>query len=116
MALVPPIAVMLSKLNLVDDYDLRSVKVVLCAAAPLSPEVVEKLIHKFGWELMQGFGMTESLCTHVTPRGEKRLEKPGSVGLLMPFSEAKVIFYNFYGFNQLYYLKYWIFLLDCGSR
>ena len=91
MALVPPIAVMLSKLNLVDDYDLRSVKVVLCAAAPLSPEVVEKLIHKFGWELMQGFGMTESLINrhHII---DEQLEKMRSVGILMPFTEAKVIF------------------------
>ena len=40
MALVPPIAVMLYKIP-VEQFNLSSVKVVLCAAAPLSAEVIE---------------------------------------------------------------------------
>ncbi len=92
MPLVPPIAALLSKLPIVDNYDLSSVKYFFNAAAPLSQEVLGKLIHKFGWEFKQGFGMTECVVTHVSPRGENMnlLGKNGSIGVLMPFIEAKV--------------------------
>lgn len=91
MPLVPPIITMLSKLSIVDDYDLTSVKVIISAAAPLSSNVIGKIIEKFEWDLMQASGLTECVVSHVTPRGENKcLGKMGSVGILMPFTEAKV--------------------------
>ncbi len=93
MPLVPPIITMLSKLAVVDDYDLSSVKITICSGAPLSSKIIEKIVSKFGWDLMEGYGSTECIGSHVTPRGEvKRLGKVGSVGILMPFIEAKVAF------------------------
>ncbi len=96
MALVPSIVVMLYKFTcIVNDYDLSSVKLVLCGSTPLSPKVpctvIEKLVHKFGWNWMQGFGMTEFLINrhHII---DEQLENMRSVGILMPFTEAKVIF------------------------
>ena len=48
LPIVPPIATMLSKNTVVDNYDLSSVKCVASGAAPLSSEVVQKLINLFG--------------------------------------------------------------------
>lgn len=102
MPLVPPIITMLSKLPIVDNYDLSSVKSVFSGAAPLSSEVLEKIVSKFGWDLMQGYGLTECNVSHTTPRGgNQHLGKTGSIGIIMPFIEAKVdLFHNkfFYQF------------------
>lgn len=38
---VPPVMVMLSKYPKVSEYDLSSVKMVVCGAAPLSQEIEE---------------------------------------------------------------------------
>lgn len=91
MPLVPPVAIMLAKLPQTDQYDLSSVNGIICAAAPLGWSVAEKLTDKYGWDVMQGFGMTECLATHFTPRGQQELAgKAGTIGVVLPFFEAKV--------------------------
>jgi len=105
---------MLSKLAVVDDYDLSSVKMAFSSGAPLSAKIIEKIVSKFGWDLMQGYGLTECFGSHATPRGEiQRLGKVGSVGILMPFIEAKVAFCsNTFLLHLIFQLH---FCLDCGS-
>ncbi len=81
MPLVPPIITLLSKLTIVEDYDLSSVKVVISGASSLSSKVLEKIVCQFGWDLIQGYGLTEcTVCTHTTPRGEN--VRPGKLGAL----------------------------------
>ena len=89
---VPPIAIMLAKLPVVEQYDVSSIKTVVCAAAPLSRDVIETLTNKFGWQVMQGFGMTECFASHLTRENDdlKLIDKAGSIGILLPFFEAKV--------------------------
>lgn len=74
---------MLSKATLIDNYDLSSVKCFVSGAAPLSSEVIQYLIHKFGCEFLQGYGMTECAgSTQIVPRGQSKLmHKNGTVGI-----------------------------------
>ena len=86
--LVPPIALMLTKHPVVDQFDLSSVRAIISSAAPLSLDVIETIIKKFKWDVLQGYGLTEcTLATHFMPVGQR---KNGSVGVVMPFFESKV--------------------------
>ena len=97
--LVPPIAVLLAKHPSVDQFDLSSMRGVISSAAPLSSEIISQMMNKFGCDVLQGYGMTEcTLATHFTPQSARRY---GSVGVVMPFYEGKVIviFFFFSSFN-----------------
>lgn len=104
MPVVPPVAVMLSKLPLVDEYDLSSVRAILVAGAPIGREVFQRLKIKFGWMVTQAYGMTETTLTilFTHPRVFRKNwnkdieEKMDSVGVVMPFQETKVccLFYK----------------------
>jgi long-subunit acyl-CoA synthetase (AMP-forming) len=88
--LVPPLVVFLAKAKVVDEYDLSSVRVIKCGAAPLSEEM-ETLVRKrlVGLEsVTQGYGLTETTLsvTYSPPSGSKR----GSVGMLIPGMQCKV--------------------------
>jgi 4-coumarate--CoA ligase len=86
---VPPIVLALARHPMVDDYDLSSVRTVLSGAAPLSPELAAEAAARIGAPVVQGYGMTElSPLSHATPWGE---ERPGTVGLLVPSCEARVV-------------------------
>jgi len=65
-------------------------KEVFCAAAPLAPEPAEELKVKLNLDVVrQGFGMTE--LSPVGACGDKQNAKTGSVGLLLPNQELKLI-------------------------
>lgn len=88
-AVVPPIVVALAKHPIVSQYDLSSLVQISSGAAPLSAEVEELASHRTGAELVQGFGLTEtSPVTHTALPGRAR---PGSIGVLVPNTEARVI-------------------------
>ncbi|GFG35622.1 hypothetical protein Cfor_02545, partial [Coptotermes formosanus] len=91
LTLVPPLVVFLAKAKVVDEYDLSSVRVIKCGAAPLSEEM-ETLVRKrlVGLEsVTQGYGLTETTLsvTYSPPSGSKR----GSVGMLIPGMQCKVV-------------------------
>ncbi|MGH9175127.1 MAG: AMP-binding protein, partial [Vicinamibacterales bacterium] len=66
--LVPPIVLALAKHPLVDEYDLSSLEVIFCGAAPLSAELSQAAATRLGCIIKQGYGMTEtSPVTHLTP-------------------------------------------------
>jgi 4-coumarate--CoA ligase len=58
----PPILVMLSKRPETANYDISSVKHILCGAAPLSKELQNDITRRFGIRVTQGWGMTEVTC------------------------------------------------------
>lgn len=91
--MVPPLMVFLAKHPLVDNYDLTSLRELLCGAAPLSKETedaVYKRLHKNeGLNIRQGFGMSETTLSTLMQRDE--LRKPGSVGTVLKGIWAKVI-------------------------
>lgn len=89
--LVPPLMVFLAKHPMVDGYNLSSLRIIICGAAPLSKEleqaVYDKLKNK-NLAIRQGYGMSElSLAVLL----QKTIFKPGSVGDLNEGSMAKVI-------------------------
>ena len=88
--LVPPIILALAKHPVVDKYDLSSIDVILSGAAPLGQELQQAVRDRLGCKALQGYGLTEtSPVTNVIPDdGEP---KAGSVGPLVPNTEAKVI-------------------------
>jgi len=73
-------------------YDLRSAKCIISGAAPLSAELEKRVLSRLPWILSinQAYGMTElSPVSHFSP--PHLPSKAGSVGLLLPNLEAKIV-------------------------
>ncbi len=86
---VPPIVLALAKHPAVDQFDLTSLRFVMSGAAPLSGELSQAASQRLGCAVMQGYGMTEtSPVTHVSPIERN---KPGTIGVLLPNTEAKIV-------------------------
>lgn len=72
---------MLSKSQLVDKYDLSSLKVIWCGAAPLSKEIENDVQRRLNIPVMrQGYGMTEGTFAFCGQTDQRRTS--GSVGVL----------------------------------
>jgi acyl-CoA synthetase (AMP-forming)/AMP-acid ligase II len=89
---VPPMLVALAKHPLVAQYDLSSLVELTSGAAPLSAELAQAVMARLGCSVIQGYGMTEtSPTTHYYNRGLASSDKRGSVGPLIPNTEAMVV-------------------------
>ena len=88
--LTPPILVDLTKSPLVDRYDISSLRSILCAAAPLGPELEQAAADKLGCAVRQGYGMTEATGPVTTSLLEPWEIRRGSVGQLVPSTEGKI--------------------------
>jgi acyl-CoA synthetase (AMP-forming)/AMP-acid ligase II len=87
--IVPPIVVGLGKHPAVDNYKFPHLKYLFSGAAPLGPELTEAVERRLNVKIRQGYGMTEaSPATHYTLAGS---ERAGTVGLLMPSTECRII-------------------------
>jgi acyl-CoA synthetase (AMP-forming)/AMP-acid ligase II len=86
---VPPVMNFLAFHPMVDDYDLESIEIVGCGAAPLGEAVEQAVATRLDCEVGQGFGMTESsgVVSVMTP-GDGR---PGASGQLLPGTEARIV-------------------------
>ncbi|KAH8292348.1 hypothetical protein KR054_008611 [Drosophila jambulina] len=88
--MVPPLMVFLAKHPIVDKYDLSSLKVLRCGAAPLSRETEDQIKERIGVPFIrQGYGLSE--CTLSVLGQNDDFCKPGSVGMLKVGVYAKVI-------------------------
>ncbi|XP_011705932.1 PREDICTED: probable 4-coumarate--CoA ligase 1, partial [Wasmannia auropunctata] len=72
LPVVPPILTFLAKHPLVDTYDFRSVRELLCGAAPLAKDVVTAVKARIGIKCVRnGYGMTElSMATNLSGRDD----------------------------------------------
>ncbi len=101
--LVPPLMVFLAKNELVDKYDLNSLRFIMSGAAPLSKELEESVRDRLqipNLVIKQGYGMTElTLCV----LSQKEIIKSGSVGDINSGAYVKVSddFGNALGPNQI---------------
>ena len=87
--IVPPIVVALGKHPAVDNYKFPHLKYLFSGAAPLGAELTEAVEKRLNVKIRQGYGMTEaSPATHYTVAGAERC---GTVGLLMPCTECRII-------------------------
>ncbi|GAA1170299.1 AMP-binding protein [Pseudonocardia alaniniphila] len=90
--LVPPMVLDLATASVVDDYDLSSVRFGLCGAAPLDVDLTRRAEARLGFPIRQGYGMTEaSPTTNMVPDAEFATIPAGSVGRLVPSTEARVV-------------------------
>jgi acyl-CoA synthetase (AMP-forming)/AMP-acid ligase II len=90
--LVPPIVLALAKHPMVTKYDLSSLGVVLSGAAPLDASLAQACAERLGCKVVQGYGLTEtSPVTHITPDDDPAKNRPGSIGQLLPNTEARVV-------------------------
>lgn len=88
--LVPPLMVFLAKNDLVDKYDLSSLRFIMSGAAPLSKELEQSVMDRLqipNLVIKQGYGMTELT---VSVLSQKDVVKPGSVGDVNSGVYAKV--------------------------
>lgn len=90
LQLVPPILVMMSKHPNTSKYDLSSLTLALCAAAPLSKELQNHCSKRFGFNIIQGYGMTETTCGGMGMLAID-VDDTGSIGKLLPNTECKLI-------------------------
>jgi acyl-CoA synthetase (AMP-forming)/AMP-acid ligase II len=88
---VPPIMLAMAKHPLVDRFDLSALRFIGSAAAPLSAELEQACATRLECVVGQAYGLTEtSPGLTVHPSEEARI-RHGSVGQLLPNTEAKVL-------------------------
>lgn len=90
--LVPPLVLELSRVPELDQYDLSSLRLIHCGAAPLAAEVAQACSERLGCPIRFGYGLTE-----VSPLSHSSLpsipDKQGSVGYCLPNTECKIVDY-----------------------
>jgi long-subunit acyl-CoA synthetase (AMP-forming) len=101
MLVVPPIAIGIIMSGLGKKYSLKSVKAILCGAAPLGKESQEKLRQLLapGATVLQVWGMTETSCI-ASMFHYPEDDDTGSVGRMLPNIDAKYAFLH--GINGIY--------------
>jgi long-subunit acyl-CoA synthetase (AMP-forming) len=94
LLVVPPVAVLLIKSPLLSQYDLSSVKFLLCGAAPLGKDTstaLEKVFSANGAHTRQGWGMTEATCSVTIFAPDEFDPTHAGVGYLVPNMQAKIL-------------------------
>ncbi|PVZ13206.1 AMP-binding protein [Actinomycetospora cinnamomea] len=87
---VPPIVLAMARHPVVDRYDLSSLRLVGCGAAPLSADLQQECARRVGCPVGQGYGMTEAVAT-ITLFDPAVPVVPGSSGLLLGGVEARIV-------------------------
>ncbi len=91
LSLVPPLVLALAKHPIVDQYDLSSVRLITCGAAPLGLDLEEACGKRLDCGIIQGYGLTEVAgACHIRALGSA-LDLPGSVGPVLQNTESKII-------------------------
>ncbi|XP_063367500.1 uncharacterized protein LOC134655923 [Cydia amplana] len=91
---VPPIVLLLAKSPVVEKYDLSSVNLVWCAAAPLSKEIIQGALKRLPncTGIFQAYGMTEtSLAATRDDEMDAATQRVGSGGRPIPGVRTKVV-------------------------
>ncbi|MCW3015020.1 MAG: AMP-dependent synthetase [Solirubrobacterales bacterium] len=87
---VPAIYAMLSALPEAEQADTSSLRVVVCGAAPMPAELIQRVEERFGVVLVEGYGLSEGTCAStINPIDGVR--KPGTVGLPLPGQEVAIV-------------------------
>jgi acyl-CoA synthetase (AMP-forming)/AMP-acid ligase II len=88
----PPVVLAFAKHPAVEGHDLSAVDAVVSAAAPLDAELAAAAGARLGVPITQAYGMTElSPGTHLVPIGREDDAPPGTVGRLLPSTEARLV-------------------------
>lgn len=88
--MVPPLMVFLAKHPLVDQYDLSSLKIIWCGAAPLSKELEDAVQRRLNVPIIrQGYGMTEGTLAFTGQTDDHH--SSGSVGVIRAGFLARIV-------------------------
>ncbi len=80
---VPAIYARLAELPAQQFGDTSSVRFAVCGAAPVSVELLHRSESRFGFPIIEGYGLTEGTCASaINPLDGIR--KPGTVGVALP--------------------------------
>jgi long-chain acyl-CoA synthetase len=86
---VPPTLLTLANAPGLDRSQFRTVKYAFSAAAPLPPDVARRVEDRFGFRVVQGYGLTEAgPATHNNPLDRIKLE---SSGVLLADTELRIV-------------------------
>ncbi len=90
--IAPPVVLALATAPQVEGRDTSSLKMVISGAAPLDEDLARRAEERIGAPIRQGYGMTElSPVSHKTPIARAAETPPGSVGPLIPNTEARLV-------------------------
>ena len=85
----PPVVVRLARDELVNKYDLSSLKMITSGAAPMTKELVDTVHRRLNLKVNQAYGLSEtSPMTHTQPWDEW-YSSVGSVGKMFPNMSAR---------------------------
>ncbi|WP_390349051.1 acyl-CoA synthetase [Variovorax boronicumulans] len=73
-----------------EGFDLRSLELGMCGAAPMPVELFRRFEERTGVRILEGYGLTEGACaSSLNPlAGESRI---GSIGLRFPYQQMRVL-------------------------
>ncbi|MCO5550529.1 hypothetical protein L7F22_004016 [Adiantum nelumboides] len=92
LPLVPPVLLALAKSNLVEKYDLSSLREISVGAAPVSKDLVLAFKARFpDVVVLQGYALTESTSAGATSLTAEESQEISSTGLIAPNTEAKIV-------------------------
>ena len=87
---VPAMYAMLTSLPQAGTADTSSLRLVVCGAAPMPPELIARVEDTLGVALVEGYGLSEGACAS-TLNPYDGVRKPGTVGLPLPGQEVRVV-------------------------
>ena len=122
---VPTIYISLLKNYKKDSFDISSLKYGITGGSYLSPEIYEKIKKEMGIELLQGYGLTETMPIACNPRSKN---KPESLGVPGRKAKVKIIddeiviggpsvmkeYYQKNGENKKFFKDGWFYTGDYG--
>lgn len=86
---VPTIFNMLSTLPDTVHPDTSSVRFAVCGAAPASAQLLKRFESRYGFPLIEGYGLSEGTCGS-TMNPVDGVRKPGTVGIPLPGQEIQI--------------------------
>lgn len=86
---VPTIYARLAELPEAVDVDTSSLRFAICGAAPVAKELLDACEKRFGFVMVEGYGLTEGTCA-TTCNPLTGLRRPGSVGIALPGQKVMI--------------------------
>jgi len=88
---VPPILIQMDGHPNLSAYEVSHLRYIMVGAAPMAPDVAQRVQEKLGVRVLQGYGLTEaSPVTHLNPVDQGKV-KLDSVGLGVSNQEQKIV-------------------------
>jgi len=75
-----------------EEYGISTIRNISTGGAAMPVEVMEAFVNRFGATINEGYGLSEaSAVTHSNPTHDPSLRKPGSIGIPIPGTDARIV-------------------------